>query len=161
MWRDPSLRCLSREHQHGLALCVRLRRRIQAAAVPESELATLRAEVRHFYESEARAHFDAEEQVLFPAADRFAELRALAQQLRGEHVELRRRAGEIDTAGADGLADFAELLSTHIRKEENELFEGMQKLMPREELDALAKPLEATLAGAQCELRAKNTGDPQ
>ena len=160
MWRAPSLRCLSREHQHGLALCVRLRRSIQAGAIPESELQKLRIEVRHFYESEARAHFDAEEQVLFPAADRFAELRALAQQLRSEHVELRRRAGEIDTAGADGLADFAELLSTHIRKEENELFEGMQKLMRRQELDALAKPLEATLAGAQCELRAK-TSDQQ
>jgi hemerythrin-like domain-containing protein len=155
MWRDPSLRCLSREHQHGLALCVRVRRRIQAGAIPESELQTLRSDVRHFYESEAKAHFDAEEQVLFPAIDRFAELRALAQQLRSEHVELRRRAGEIDTAGADGLAGFAELLSTHIRTEENKLFEGMQKLMPREELDALAKPLEATLADAQCELRIK------
>src|SRR5437868_12600289 len=107
MWRDPSLRCLSREHQHGLALCVRLRRRIQAGAVPENELATLRADVRHFYESEAAAHFDAEEQVLFPAADRHPELQAITQQLRREHVELQRRAKHIDGANVVALAEHA------------------------------------------------------
>ena len=155
MWRDPSLRCLSREHQHGLALCVRLRRRIQQGSVAEPELERMRSDVRHFYESEARAHFDAEEQVLFPAVDRYAELSAITQQLRREHVELRRRAGEIETADATGLARLIELLSSHIRKEENELFERMQKLMSADELHALAQPLEAALAtsGAQCELR--------
>src|SRR5437764_5274196 len=145
MWRDPSLRCLSREHQHGLALCVRLRRSIQAGAIPESELQKLRIEVRHFYESEAAAHFDAEEQVLFPAADRHAELQPITQKLRREHVELRRRAKHIDGASDVALGELAELLSGHIRREENELFERIQKLMTRQELDALAQPLEAAL----------------
>jgi hemerythrin-like domain-containing protein len=155
MWRDPSLRCLSREHQHGLALCVRLRRRIQQGNVVEAELERMRHDVRHFYESEARAHFDAEEQVLFPAADRHPELQAITQQLRREHVELRRCAGEIEIADAEALTQLAELLSSHIRKEENELFERMQKLMSSDELRALAPPLDAALAtsGAQCELR--------
>lgn len=155
MWRDPSLRCLSREHQHGLALCVRLRRRIQTGAIAEDELERMRADVRHFYDSEARAHFDAEEQVLFPAADRHAELQPITQQLRREHVELRGRSLDISAADPEGLARLAEMLSSHIRKEENELFERMQKLMSREELLALAQPLEAALgtSGAQCELR--------
>ncbi|HKD90921.1 MAG TPA: hemerythrin domain-containing protein [Terriglobales bacterium] len=155
MWRDPSLRSLSREHQHGLALCVRLRRRIQQGSVAEAELQRMRADVRQFYESEAREHFDAEEQVLFPVADRHAELRLITRQLRLEHVELRRRASEIDAADAKALAVLAELLSNHIRKEENELFEGMQKLMSADELQGLAEPLEAALttSGAHCELR--------
>ena len=155
MWRDPSLRCLSREHQHGLALCVRLRRRMEAGGISESELQNMRTDVRHFYDSEARAHFDAEEQVLFPAADRHTELQSITQQLRREHVELRQRATSIVTANAEELAELAEQLSRHIRKEENELFERMQKLMSRAELDALAQPLEAALgtSGAQCELR--------
>ena len=155
MLRDISLRPLSREHQHGLALCVRLRRRIQQGSLEEVELERMRADVRHFYEAEAREHFDAEEQVLFPAADRHVELRLITRQLRLEHVELRRRASEIDTANAKALADLAELLSSHIRKEENQLFERMQNLMSADELRALAEPLEAALAtsGAHCELR--------
>src|SRR5579884_2493789 len=156
MWRDPSLRCLSREHQHGLALCVRLRRTINSGPVHDVELGKLRCEVADFYQSEASAHFDAEEQVLFPAADRYAELQAITQRLRGEHVELRRRATEIAVADPAALAELAELLTRHIRLEENVLFERMQKLMPQAELDALAAPLEAALAtsGAHCELRA-------
>lgn len=123
--------------------------------MPESELQKLRGEVRHFYESEAREHFAAEEQVLFPAADRFAELQPITRQLRGEHIELRRCAAAIEAADANALADFAEQLTRHIRLEENELFERMQKLISADELQALAQPLEAALAttGAQCELR--------
>src|SRR5215831_4894644 len=133
MLRDISLRPLSREHQHGLALCVRLRRRIEQGGVAEAELERMRADVRHFYESEAREHFDAEEQVLFPAADHHAELRLITRQLRREHVELRRRASDIDRANEQALADLAELLSGHIRKEENQLFERMQQLMSADE----------------------------
>lgn len=118
----------------------------------------MRADVSHFYESEVRAHFDAEEQVLFPAVDRHPELHGITQQLRTEHVELRRLAASIGTANAEALAELAELLSSHIRKEENELFERMQKLMSRGELAGLAQPLEAALgtSGAQCELRNSN-----
>jgi hemerythrin-like domain-containing protein len=155
MWRNPALRPLSREHQHGLALCVRLRRRIEKGNVSSAELDKMRDDVRHFYEAEASAHFDAEEQVLFPAAERFRELRPITERLRREHVEVRRRAGQITSANAASLMELAELLSSHIRFEENELFERMQKLMPADELHVLAQPLEAALAtaGAHCELR--------
>lgn len=157
MLRDLALRPLSREHQHGLALCVRLRRRLQRGAIDTAELERMRADVRHFYESEGGAHFDAEERVLFPAAERHSELRPVTGRLRAEHVRIRQHAAEIGVAGAERLAELAELLSTHIRLEENDLFERMQAVMSPEELQALAGPLEAALAttGAHCELRKK------
>ena len=152
MLRDVSLRPLSREHQHGLALCVRLRRSIQRGNLSGGDLEHMREDVRGFYDSEGARHFAAEEQVLFPAADRFSELRPLTEQLRAEHRELRSRVAVIGEADAELLLEFAEMLSRHIRSEENELFEKMQALIPAEELHALAKPIETAVGGAQCSL---------
>ena len=45
-----------------------------------------------------------------------------------------------------GLQALVEKLASHIRKEERELFEGMQKLMNPEELSALGAALQQSLA---------------
>jgi hypothetical protein len=44
------------------------------------------------------------------------------------------------------LQSFAETLATHIRKEERQLFEGMQTLMSADDLAALGAKLDAALA---------------
>ena len=68
MLRDKSLIPLSRQHQHALALCVRLDRAIQAGEIdPEP----WQAEMTLIFEQEITFHFDAEEQEVFPAAVRF------------------------------------------------------------------------------------------
>ena len=43
------------------------------------------------------------------------------------------------------LADFGRVLSTHIRKEERQLFEGLQQHMSGEQLDALGAALDLAL----------------
>ena len=74
MLRDKNLVPLSRQHQHALALCVRVDRALQAGEV---ELEAWQAELQQIFESEIGVHFVAEEKDLFPAAANFAELRGL------------------------------------------------------------------------------------
>ncbi len=157
MLRDPALVPLSRQHQHALALCVRIERGQRSTA---DELQTWQREIVSLFDQEIRFHFDAEERVLFPAAERFVELRALVSSLREEHVQIRlavdyAAAGSMDSAA---LTAFASLLSSHIRREERELFEGMQRLFSSEELHALGIAVDddfraAGLPASACELR--------
>jgi len=98
------------------------------------------------YVDEVQCHFIAEEQVLFPAARRFAELAPLVLELGGEHERLREYflRAQRQTLDQGGLQDFWKLLTGHIRKEERLLFEGLQKQLTQDEM----KLLGAALAGA-------------
>ena len=147
MLRDKNLIPLSRQHQHALALCVRIDRAIQAR---ELDLEPWQAEIQQIYEQEIGIHFAAEELHLFATAQRFAQLQALVQELIGDHAVLRNffaRAAARDMSVKD-LQAFAETLSVHIRKEERQLFEEMQQLMNPEELSALGAALDDALKSA-------------
>jgi hemerythrin-like domain-containing protein len=148
MLRDPSLIPLSRQHQHALALCVRIERALQAGGV---DLTAWQEEVEQHFTQEIQFHFAAEEQVLFPKAKRFPELAALVEELSDEHRRLREcfaRAHERSMDGG-GLGAFASLLSGHIRKEERQLFEAVQKLVEADELRRIGAALEQDLAVRQ------------
>jgi hemerythrin-like domain-containing protein len=147
MLRDPNLIPLSRQHQHALALCVRLDRAIQAGEVdPEA----WQAEIQQLFESEIGIHFAAEEKELFPAAARFREMQPLVAELLAEHVFLRDYFAGAAARSLDpqGLRTFAEKLAQHIRKEERQLFEGMQKVMTSQELATLGSALDEALKNA-------------
>ena len=165
MLRDASLIPLSRQHQHALALCVQIERALKNDRALKSDaidLAAWQIEADQNYEHEIGGHFDAEEQVLFPAARRFPELGPLVDELTHEHEVLREHFGRAKIQAMDRaeLAAFANQLSSHIRKEERQLFESLQKLMAKEELAALGKALEVTeLTNASCRLR--NNGPAQ
>src|ERR1051326_289294 len=136
MLRDPALIPLSHQHQHALALCVRIERAPRSTA---EEISGWRREIVHLFEQEISFHFHAEERVLFPAAERFPELRGLVRDLIQDHAELR---AAVDKANSDAmtaadLKDFADRLAAHVRREERELFEGMQKLFSQGELAEL------------------------
>ena len=166
MLRDKNLVPLSRQHQHALALCVRIER---ASPIPESDLAVWQAEIHQLVRSEIAIHFAAEEQILFPAAKRFPELIPLVEELIEDHASLRvsfAGAGK-QNLSAEQLSTFAKRLSTHIRKEERQLFERLQQWMGSEELAALGKKLEEALQDATqacnvstdaTRLRAKGSG---
>jgi hemerythrin-like domain-containing protein len=153
MLRDPSLIPLSHQHQHALALCVRIDRALLAAG---ADLAAWQLEVHQLYVSEVQFHFAAEEKVLFPAARRFPELAPLVEELSSEHRHLKEffihaERGAMNQAE---LGKFPELLSAHIRKEERQLFEGMQQRMDAEQLSAIGIELTRALEDAvqQCRL---------
>lgn len=155
MLRDPSLVPLSRQHQHALALCVRIRRALDTTGSPTEVWNT---EIRKAFDYEIAVHFAAEEALVFPEAEKFSALEPLVEDLLNEHAALRAsfqvaEAGRLD---AKALLDFATRLDDHIRKEERGLFEQMQQLVPAERLRSMGSALERFLmehgAGPSCGL---------
>jgi hypothetical protein len=147
MLRDKNLVPLSRQHQHALALCVRINR---AKLATPAEVKAWQSEMRQYFEHEIRFHFAAEEAHLFPAARRFSELTSLVDELIAEHGQLRdyfARASE-GTLDQGEVRTFAERLSNHIRREERQLFEGMQGRMDPEELLKIGVLVEGILSTA-------------
>ncbi|MBZ5728930.1 MAG: hemerythrin domain-containing protein [Acidobacteriia bacterium] len=131
MRRDPSLIPLSHQHHNGLALCVLTRRSLAADASPEN-LAKLARRAIDRYELELANHFAIEEEVLFPLCGPMP----LVDELVAEHRALEGFIAELRTApSAAVLEQFCGLLTSHIRREENELFEQIQRSLPREVLD--------------------------
>lgn len=147
MLRDKNLIPLSHQHQHALALCVRLDRALQAKSV---DLEAWQAEIQAMFQQEIAVHFAAEEKELFPAASRFGELLPLVEELRAEHSVLRdlfaRSAAR--SLGEDNLSLFVEKLAQHIRKEERQLFERLQKTMSPGQLAELGAALSEALKDA-------------
>jgi len=147
MLRDKNLIALSHQHQHALALCVRLDRSIQSGEVDTD---AWQAEIQQIFEREIGVHFQAEERALFPAAVSFPELRALVEELLTEHKRLRElfaSARKRQLAPSD-FRNFADTLSAHIRKEERQLFETMQQKLSADELASLGKALAPALAAS-------------
>ena len=144
MLRDKSLIPLSHQHQRALALCVRIER---AQPIPEKDLEAWRVEIQSQLEHEIKIHFAADEDVVFPVARDFARLIPLVDELLVDHASLRGAFSQIGERqiSSKSLAAFAQQLSAHIRKEERQLFEGMQELMTAEELATLGQRLEIAL----------------
>ena len=147
MLRDKSLIPLSHQHQHALALCVRIDR---AQPITTADLPAWQAEIEQHFAQEIKIHFSAEEQVLFPAACQFAELAPLVEELIADHAALRDSFSQAEarSMSAQGLPAFAQCLSAHIRKEERQLFERLQQKMTSKELAAIGEHLEKVLADA-------------
>jgi hemerythrin-like domain-containing protein len=138
MLRDPSLIPLSHQHHNGLALCVMTRRSLAADSSDEN-IAKLARRAIDRYEVELVNHFEMEEQVLFPACGSMP----LITQLVAEHRAMESMVGQMRTSPTAALLEeFCALLSGHIRREENELFEEIQRVLPREVLDRAGKEID-------------------
>lgn len=161
MLRDKSLVPLSRQHQHALALCVRIDR---GSPLPEADVRAWQAEMAHHFRTEIRIHFDAEEQLVFPAAKKFQELQSLGEELLNEHSWLRRQfdGAEAQSLSSGEITEFGRKLSEHIRKEERQLFERLRQLMRPEELAEIGAHLDQALREAEqaCALPAKKHQPP-
>jgi hemerythrin-like domain-containing protein len=157
MLRDKSLVPLSRQHQHALALCVRIDR---ASPIAESDRGQWQVEIAQHFRGEIRIHFDAEEQIVFRAARKLAELNSLIAILLNDHEWLRERfaKAEEQALAAVEITEFAKRLSGHIRREERELFERLQQVMSKDELAVMGQELERALKEAEqaCAVPARN-----
>jgi iron-sulfur cluster repair protein YtfE (RIC family) len=153
MLRHKSLIPLSRQHQHALALCVRIDR---ASPIAAPDASAWQQEMSQHFEAEIAVHFAAEEQILFPAAQKVGELIPLTQELLSEHAWLRQRFQAAKSGQLSGpeIEDFAARLASHIRKEERQLFERMQAAMSEDQFRRIGGQLEEILnaAGPACSL---------
>ena len=148
MLRDKNLIPLSRQHQHALALCVRIDR---ASPIPDSDLAAWQTEIAQHFRAEICFHFAAEEQFVFPPARMFPELNLLVEELLLEHAWLRERFAKAESQSmvAAEVVEFSQKLSSHIRKEERQLFERLQEEMNERDLTMLGRNLEDALTKAE------------
>jgi iron-sulfur cluster repair protein YtfE (RIC family) len=147
MLRDKNLVPLSHQHQHALALCVRIGKAF-AEVHDTPDVHAWEQEIVRLYDEELAFHFAAEEKHLFPAADAHEELQQLADELRIEHTLLRRnveRARSRQFTVTD-LQVFTATLSEHIRKEERQLFEELQRVLSADEMTILGVAMERFFA---------------
>ena len=144
MLRDKNLIPLSHQHQRALALCVRIDR---AQPIAAADLPAWQSEIGTVIRAGNRGSFLRRRNYRFSRARRFADLIPLVEELIADHAAL----GEVfcqarsRQMSPESLAAFAQTLSSHIRKEERQLFEGMQRSMSADELAGLGARLEAAL----------------
>jgi hemerythrin-like domain-containing protein len=138
MLRDKSLIPLSHQHHNGLALGVLVRRALAEDAGPENVERQARRIVER-YEIELTNHFAIEEELLFPACP--AEL---AGPLIEEHRRMEALVEKLRSEPSrETVEEFLELLRGHIWREEDELFERIQRELPRQTLDRLGGEIDA------------------
>lgn len=125
MKRHPELLQLSREHYTALKLARDAKR--AAASGSASEVAALAQRVVRAFAAELEPHFHVEEQGILVLLAQTGQ-HELTERTLADHTELRRLAGLLTTPGADTLQRFGELLGSHVRFEEREVFEAAQAL---------------------------------
>jgi hemerythrin-like domain-containing protein len=134
MLRDPALIPLSQQHQHGLALCVLTERALKS----DRSAATIERLARKAidrYEIELTNHFAIEEELLFPLIERELGKMTMIGELVADHRDLEGMVDRLRNApSAESLEQFCELLRRHIRREENELFQDVQRRLPKDVL---------------------------
>ena len=142
MLRHKSLHPLSHQHHNGLALCGVVERSL-AADRTEANVARLAAKVWDRFELELVNHFALEEELLFPAIETELGPSPLVNELVAEHRLLEQMAQGVHNAASEKvLSAFTALLRTHIRREENELFEQVQGRLSPETMDRLGVEFE-------------------
>ena len=125
--RHPSLIALSHDHHLGLALALRCRKQALGQIKPLGikGLRERAEEVRNFVLKNLERHFLAEEKILFPfIRSSVPQSHSLIDDLLEGHEHIRKWAHPLggDADLAKMLFDFGDLLETHIRREERELF---------------------------------------
>ena len=139
MRRNAALEALSRDHHLALVVAQKLER----ATVDTAPMA--RQAFLSYWASDGRHHLHSEEEVLLPTAARHLDTHdESVDRVLVEHVELRRRAADLE-ANPDPplhvIRALGELLRDHVRYEERVLFGLIEQAVPEPELAALATAL--------------------
>jgi hypothetical protein len=129
--RHVGLQDLSRDHHDGLLLCWKIREGFRK----KIELKRIWEYVLHVYQKALQPHFQIEENHIFPLLPADHPLLIQAQL---DHDELRRlfnTKNDPQTA----LPKIEKKLSAHIRFEEREMFQELQKLVPEKQLIEISR----------------------
>lgn len=157
--RDESLKPLSREHHYGLLFALKVRRGLARGERDPQWVARRAADLAAFFERDLLPHFRAEEEALFPALAASPRWEALVDDLTADHKLLGRIAERAPTAPHDEgrllIADFADRLEKHIRREENELFPLYEELADEALKRAVAEKI-ISIVGEAFEPRSGN-----
>lgn len=126
MKRHQKLQDLSREHHGALQLALKAKR--AAMSGDQATIKGMAAACRTAFSTELDPHFSVEEVTLLPLLVAAGE-DGLVAQVERDHQELRRLCIELQQPKAATLHGFAELLTSHVRFEERELFVVLERLL--------------------------------
>ncbi len=138
--RHIALRPVSREHHHGLLLSWKIRQGLKQKV----ELKRIKKYTDWFWENHLQQHFEFEEEYMFPILGKGDKL--IKRALR-EHARLKRlfnTPGRLEV----NLSLLEEELVSHIRFEERELFEKIEKAATEEQLARIEKEHSHSVAKA-------------
>jgi len=149
---DDPIELLRREHDEALAVLDRLEIAVRNLAAPGA-LAAVKQAIA-FLDEDVRAHNEREEEILFPAIERYL-VQGPTAVMRFEHRELWNLLGDLETAVRStppsppvifqrGMAA-ADLLRRHIEKENGILFPMAQQMLSPDEMSAIARQMEGLM----------------
>ncbi|AFN74871.1 Hemerythrin HHE cation binding domain protein [Melioribacter roseus P3M-2] len=144
MKRHPSLVELSKEHHDGLILAQILKKDAPAYRDLPSDREGKRKYALQFYREDLVKHFYKEEKILLPFCSGISpELDKLFQRMLEEHKRLEKLFDKLKNESdyENAMHEIGKLLDDHIRMEERELFESVQKHLDEEKLSLLSQKL--------------------
>jgi len=122
---------LLQEHHHGLILCQNIHQGLRKNIEPER----IKKYCIWFFKQHIEVHFKIEEQYFFPF---LGQDHALVKKALREHRKIKRLIDDTkDIIKSVNLLE--ELIEAHIRFEEKNIFNEMQKNLPREIKNAIRK----------------------
>ncbi|MFT7591623.1 MAG: iron-sulfur cluster repair protein YtfE (RIC family) [bacterium] len=128
--RIEELQPLSREHHFGLLVCWKIKQGIKKGI----ELERIKKYTDWFWDKHLQYHFEIEENYIFPI---LGNKHSLIVQAIKEHQQLKEIFNDqADLSGS--LSQLGQELQKHIRFEERVLFNEIQKVATKEELDLVA-----------------------
>jgi iron-sulfur cluster repair protein YtfE (RIC family) len=160
--RDQGLIPLSREHHYALMLCLRIHRGLPHHKADLQWLTEKARAAVEFFEQDLLVHFKAEEEVLFPAMKEMAGAAGVIDSLLCEHRAIEtliRQIGDMDGTLDSTLLEFANLLESHVRKEERVLFAIYEEQATPELLDRVSRDI-STQIGTAVQPRNPNLFQP-
>lgn len=129
---------LSKDHHFGLLLCWKIRTGFKREISKER----IAAYVTYFYQNHLLAHFEEEENFIFPLLDAGDEKRKKAEQ---EHRKIHQLVDKLSLEPGKSevtLGQIEEVLEAHIRFEERDLFTYIQNSQDEAGLEQLRKKIE-------------------
>ena len=125
MKRHQKLQNLSREHHGALQLALRAKRAAMSGDL--TQIKVMATSCIAAFRAELDPHFVVEENTLLPLLASVGEDK-LVTRVECDHAELRRLSVQLQQADVKTLLGFAELLNSHVRFEERELFVVLEAL---------------------------------
>lgn len=129
--RDKNIQPLSRDHHHTLLLCWKIRKGFSKEVAPER----MKTYSDWFFFNHVLPHFKIEEKYLFPV---LGEEHEMVKKALAEHRRLERLFRD-DKEITRSLSLIEEELEHHVRFEERELFNEIQKQAIPEQLEMIAE----------------------
>jgi hemerythrin-like domain-containing protein len=156
MKRHRALHHLTWGHHHSLVLVRRLRWNLQDPPREHPPLPDLVDAVLHVWTGDLLPHIAAEEDILIPWTERLlGSTDVFSPRILTEHQTFHRLVAQIIETRSDPtsciplLRQFGELLERHIRFEERQWFETLQKVLDAAALATLDADLRARLPSAR------------